>query len=175
MAAFQTPGNPVKTMTAGYRLENVWKDKPEALKDEIVRFWLAHQALPGEVQARQRVDQVIFVLRDQDNEIIGVNTAYPALNPYLGLKLFHYRVFVSPAYRNLDLATKLTVTACDFFNERFLAGKDLDIIGLFAVIESPLLHRAMSSAVWQDRLIYIGKDERGNPLRVYYFDGVRMF
>lgn len=154
-----------------YQIENVWQNKTEALRNEIIQFWLDNGALPGRPQADKRADQVVFLARDAEGRIAAVNTVYPQFNRQLEKNFFYYRVFVSEGHRRNSLADRLTVAACDFFNRRFVEGHNPRIIGLFAVIESKILQQYASQAVRPSGFFYIGKDERGNHQRVYYFDG----
>ena len=157
-----------------YRLENVWESKSDELKNEIIQFWLDNNALTARQQAEQRVDQVIFLVRDQSDQIVAVNTAYSQYNQLLGNSFYYYRVFVSAFHRQADLAAQLTLAACDYFNQRFLAGENPATIGLFTVIENKALKTHLTQAVWRKVLTYIGRDAKGNQLRVYYFDGAHV-
>ncbi|MCP4426250.1 MAG: hypothetical protein GY803_17300 [Chloroflexi bacterium] len=161
-------------MLQNYRLENVWESKTNELRNEIIQFWLEHGALVARQQAGERVDQVIFVVRDQSDQIVAVNTAYQQYNQQLRNHFYYYRAFVSEPHRQSDLAAQLTLTACDYFNQQFLAGRNPQLIGVFTVIESAILRKHGTQAVWRNTLIYIGQDSRGNHLRVFYFDGAHI-
>lgn len=154
----------------GYQIENVWQEKNEALQEEIVTFWLEQKALPEREQAAQRVNQVVYVVRDSEGRIVGLNTAYPQLNQRLGNYFFYIRGFVSPVHRRNKILERLTKDTYDFFNQRFQEGKNPRIIGLFAVVESKALQQHVSEAI-REGFVYIGQDKQGNHLRVAYFDG----
>lgn len=157
-----------------YRLENVWESKTNELRNEIIQFWLDNGALVARQQAEKRVDQIIFVVRDQTDQIVAVNTAFEQYNQQLHNHFYYYRLFVSEPYRQSEVGTNLTLAACDYFNQQFIAGKKPEIKGIFTAIESEILKTHLTQAVWRNTLTYIGQDNRGNHLRVYYFDGVHI-
>lgn len=159
----------------GYRLENVWESKSQELRDEIVRFWLASAALPARDRAVERVDQVIFIVRHGEGGIAGVSTVYKRFNAQLNGTFYCFRCFVAEAHRQENLGAVLLLAARDFLNERFSSGKDPGAIGLFVEVENERLRRLRNQAIWPySKLVFVGKNARGDHLRVYYFDGARI-
>jgi hypothetical protein len=162
-------------LPSGYWLENVWENKGEELREEIVRFWLASAALPARDRAVERVDQVIFIVRHGNGEIAGVSTVYKRLNAQLGNTFYYFRCFVAEAHRQENLGAVLLLAARDFLNERYASGKEPEAIGLFVEVENERLKTMRNQAVWPySQMVYVGKNARGDHLRVFYFDGARI-
>ena len=157
--------------TDTYTVENVWEEKPEALKEEIIDFWLEERALGSREQAEKRVNQVVFVARDSFGEIAGICTAYPQQNLQLRHNFYHYRTFVAAAHRKGMIGIRLLVEARDYFNGRFTQGHNPDIIGIILEIENKEISRRFTEAIWsQTGFIFIGYNHRNDHVRVYYFD-----
>ena len=158
-----------------FTLENVWRDKSEALQEEIVAYWLAQKALPSREQAVQRLPQVIMLLRDAGGAIAAVSTVYRQHNRQLNHPFFYFRCFVSPEQRRKLLAARLIVSVRDFLNARFAAGSDPDVIGMIVEAENEGLNSEHRQAVWpHSGFVFIGLNGRGQQVRVYYFDGARI-
>ena len=162
-------------LPTGYRLENVWENKTVGLKEEIINFWLQVRALQNREEAENRVDQVIFVVRYTNNNIVAVSTVYKQLNKQLNNNFYYFRCFVSTEHRQYNLGAVLIVAARDFLNERFINKMTTDVIGMFAVIENERIKKKRNQAVWPySKFIFVGKNSRGDHLRVFYFDGARI-
>src|SRR5688500_14678966 len=81
-------------MPQGYTVELVWENKPEALVEEIIAFWLANKALPSEEAARKRAPQVVGIARDSNSALAGVSTIYQQHHPRFGVTFHFFRCFV---------------------------------------------------------------------------------
>jgi hypothetical protein len=100
----------------------------------------------------------------------------------LGFPCFYYRSFIGKQYRShglrgLKLAQKILTAAHKHLNNRFLEGSNPNILGLYLQIESESIRRNRNDLIWTDdgmNCVYIGRNESGHHLRVYYFDGARM-
>ncbi len=162
-------------LPTGYRLENVWENKTVGLKEEIINFWLQVRALPTREEAENRVDQVIFVVRYTNNNIVAVSTVYKQFNKQLNNDFYYFRCFVGRGHRQYNLGAVLIVTARDFLNERFISKINTDVIGMFVVSENERINRKRNQAIWPySEFIFVGKNDRGDHLRVFYFDGARI-
>lgn len=157
---------------ASFSFENVWDAKSEPLKDEVVQFWLAHNALPL-AEAQRRVHEVVMVVREPQGRLVAVSTAARGFNPVIGSDCYYYRAFVAPAWRRTGLARALTIRVRDFFDERFDSRDPRAPIGLFVVVENPHL-KAMNLAVWPEGFVFVGRSAEGHHLRVYYFHDARI-
>ncbi|MCA9994800.1 MAG: hypothetical protein KDE56_03565 [Anaerolineales bacterium] len=154
-----------------YTLQNVWEEKSDDLKEEIIDFWLSERALGSREQAEKRVNEVVFVARDSFGEIAGICTAYAQQNLQLRHNFYHYRTFVAAAHRKGNIGIRLLVEARDYFNGRFTQGHNPDIIGIIIEIENKEVSRHFTAAIWpRTGFVFVGYNQRGDHVRVYYFD-----
>jgi hypothetical protein len=152
-----------------YYLENVWENKGPEVREEIIRFWLSEQVL-SEQQAKQRVEQVFLLARDPDKNIVGINTVYKQYNQQLENFFYYYRTYVTPKARKLQMTGEMILEARDYFEARYLDKTDTEAIGMFLEVENEAIKKKLNMAVWPvSNFVYIGKNQRGDHLRVYYF------
>lgn len=157
-----------------YVIKNVWEEKTEDLQKEIINFWVAHGALTQE-QAAERVKQVFCVGREQSGNIAGVGTVYIKYNEQLENSFYYYRSFVAPDHRSNQLATSLLNFTRENLNEAFVKGVNTRCIGMLVEVENEMLKNYWNQAVWPyTGFVYIGKNQRGDHVRVYYFEGARI-
>ena len=78
---------------SGSRIEVVRGAIAPAVADEIVAFWTGQDALPEPV-ARQRLADVVAVLRDESGAVAGINSVYSDRIELIGNRLLWvYRSF----------------------------------------------------------------------------------
>lgn len=160
------------TAKSEFQLDNVWQDKSPEVKEEIIQFWLDNKALGKREQAEQRLPQVAFVARDADGKLAGVSTVYPQRNERLGHEFYYFRCFVAEPQRRQRLAVQLILAARDHFNARFAAGDNPNVIGMIVEVQNEFLRKNRREAVWPNsKFIFVGRNRRGDPVRVFYFDG----
>lgn len=159
-----------------YSLQNVWGTKAPELKTEIIDFWLRTDALPSQEQATARVDQVIVLGRTTaDRQIVAVSTVYEQFNQQLGHPFYYFRCFVEAAHRRASLALHLLVAARQEMNARFVAGENPQILGMVLEVQNAAITQELTQAVWpRTGFVYIGRNVRGDQVRVAYFDGARI-
>jgi len=162
-----------KDQSNEYLLENVWENKTPALKNEIIEFWLKYNALPSREMAEERVRQVFCIGRDgATGQIAGLGTVYEKYNQPLENSFYYYRSFVAPEHRRSLLATNLVLHTRDFLEAAFVKKDLTKCIGMFMEVENEHLQKLRNQAIWPySGFIYIGKNEKGHHLRVYYFKG----
>ncbi|MEM7114422.1 MAG: hypothetical protein AAF614_18450 [Chloroflexota bacterium] len=158
-----------------YTLTNVWENKSDALKEEIVNFWLRERALGSREQAAGRVNQVAMIARDSFGELVGICTVYPRRHPQLRHNFYHFRTFVGAMHRQNLIAAQFAVQTRDYFNDRFVAGHDQHIIGILVEAENEILKTKHTLAIWpHSGMVFVGYNQRGDHIRVFYFDGARI-
>ncbi|MBN1366038.1 MAG: hypothetical protein JW976_14620 [Syntrophaceae bacterium] len=157
-----------------YVIIKVWEDKTKELENEIVDFWLAHGALTRE-QAEERVKQVFCVIRDSSDKIVGVSTVYIKYNERLENSFYYYRSFVAPEHRQESLARNLLKFTRDDLNKAFVEGVITRCIGMMVEVENEYLKKNHNEGIWPDvDFVYIGKNNRGDHVRLFYFEGARI-
>jgi hypothetical protein len=143
-----------------YRIEGVYQNLSDNLRNEVILFWLDNQALSDIAQARQRVDEVAFVVRSPANDLVGISTVFAAPYGANGDVYLHYRMFIHPAHRVPGLMRAITrATRCYFETNPDARGAAR---GMIICTENPKLMRSgvkrlFERSVWG----YAGKDPRG--------------
>jgi hypothetical protein len=130
--------------------------------------------LPGPL-ARQRVQQVQLVAIAGESEVAGVSTAYLEHSPELHMDFWYYRTFVGSAHRHTNVARHLISTNRDLLESRFVSGEDTRAQGMIFELEHEGMRRHLNTALWaHSRFVFIGQNQRGWHVRVYYFPGARV-
>ncbi len=158
-----------------YKYQNVWQVIDQALAEEIITFWLAHKALPNREMAKKRVQQVAVVARNSQDEIVGITTAYEQFSEHLENYFFFVRAFVVESARRSSVASDIVNQLKANMEEAAEDGKLGRCIGLYMEVENKQLQALRNQAVWPaTKFVYVGKNARGDHLRVYYFDGAKI-
>jgi hypothetical protein len=145
-----------------YRLENVYGDISPAVRDEIVAFWLAQRALLDEREARRRVAEVAFLVRNPGGEIVGLNTVYKGA--IRSVPVYFYRSFVRAGDRDPGLSRSLLRSATRYFATRG------DARGIAFVAENPkLTRRGAVASVQRLGFRLLGTDPAGRQVFVQEF------
>lgn len=159
----------------GFSIEAVKGQLNDALAGELLAFWTGLGAL-NEQQGRERLPQVLAVLRDANGAIVGVNSAVTVSVPQLGQQYLDQ-------YRNLLIAgADLPANQVAMLQEawRLLAasreaGERPESLGMFVMIPDPVMQQSSPAAVWPNTgLIHAGYTPDGTQIRVRYYEGVRL-
>ncbi len=154
-------------------ITNVWQSKSAELIEDIIAFWKAHRAIPPNADITKRAQQVVLVVRNEKDQIIGITTSY--LTNYAPLKnsFFVFRGMLAPEYRIPGLFIKMTLTTIQVLEDfsKTLNGKDRPI-GIIAEIENPHLKEARITKT-PSGMTLIGFSQKENPIYAYYFQGAR--
>ncbi|MBX3015409.1 MAG: hypothetical protein KF832_28070 [Caldilineaceae bacterium] len=159
-----------------YQLDKVWEAKTPALQAEIMRFWLHTGALSSHEEAENRVNQVIFVARTKaEQQIVAISSVYIQVNQQLGYPCYYFRCFVEERHRRASLASQLLLATQQELNARFGGGENPQVIGMVVEVQNEALRQFRTEAIWpHSGFVYIGRNGRGDPVRVAYFDGARI-
>jgi hypothetical protein len=141
----------------------------EALARDLVSFWTSRGAL-DQAAARERLAQVVCVLRDRRGQIAGVNSAYPAAVPQIGGRTFWiYRSYLP------DVPPEAWPAMA---NHAFLALQagyrrtDGGPVGVCWAIDDPDRLAQHPEALWLWPVsMYAGYLPDGRQLRIRYFEG----
>lgn len=137
--------------------------------DELVRFWSERGAL-SEPAARQRLAEVVCVLRDSDGEVAGVNSVYADRVELIGGRRFWiYRSFLRPDHR--ECGPEMIDAAFEALDEEFQATNE-GPVGVCVLIADREEMRRRPEAVWPGvGFIYAGYTRGGAQARIAYFEG----
>jgi hypothetical protein len=155
-----------------YRVEPYAGDTEAA--DGILAMW-TREGVVREQEARRRVHEALNVVVDRDEGVIAVSTAYVRRNAQLLMDLWYFRTFVSTPHRNTHIATQLTMHNRDLLQRRFLSGDDTRAGGVCFELQNKGMRKYINPAIWQPvDFIFVGDNDRGDPVRVHYFPGARV-
>jgi hypothetical protein len=156
-----------------YRIEPL-AESTAVTPEDVIGLWQREGVLPGRL-ARQRVHQVQLVATTFTGEVAGVSTVYLEYIPQLRMDLWYYRTFVSSAHRHTNVARHLISSNRDLLERRFVSGEDTRAEGMIFELENEGMRRHLNTALWaHSRFVFIGEDQRGWHIRVYYFPGARV-
>jgi hypothetical protein len=163
-------------MAAGerYQYENVWQKVTPDLKREIIEFWKRCNALPPAEDPEERADQVVFIVRSESGEIAGLNTAVKVFAKRFNNSFYFYRTMTAPGFRVAGIADELVVRTRDFLEDLFKRETEKTCIGILMTLESEILNTRFNEAIRPNKFIFMGYNERGHQIRVYYFEGAEI-
>jgi hypothetical protein len=153
-----------------YRIERL-DEIDEVTPDDVLALWAREGAVP-EAEASRRVHEVMMVAIDKDDSLAGISSVYLQRNAQLGMDLWHFRTFVGTPHRGSNLSLQLLWTSRDHLEERFVAGEDTRGPGVIIELEHEGLKGWFNRAYWwPSKVSFIGENERGDHVRVYFFPG----
>jgi hypothetical protein len=153
----------------GYRLA-LYLEQDAVAAQDVVDLWTRNRVLPPDEAAR-RVREVLLVATGPGGALVGVCTAYLQRSARLHMDLWHFRTFVDPAHRSADLARVMARISREQLQERYVSGADTRGAGVLYEVEAEVLKRN-TLAVWRaTQTVFLGENEKGAHLRVFYFPG----
>ena len=158
-----------------YQYQNVWKKLTPELITEITEFWANEKALPKDAQPTKRAEQVVVIMRDENNKLAAVSTAIAKVVPRLRQTLYYYRTFCAEKHRLNNTSTGMLQASQKALLEHNQKKDKPDAIGIILEIENKAIHARFNEATWTNTSFsFIGYSPRGLPLRVYYFPGFKL-
>jgi hypothetical protein len=159
----------MQAVPGGYQVQ-AFAEQTAVSAEDVVELWTREGVLRPE-RAVQRTDEILLIASDSAGDPVGVCTTYLAPHDQLRTELWHTRLFVAAAHRQSHLAVALALIARDTLAQRFVEG-DRRGIGIIFNVESELLKRPLPQADWpRTRFVFIGQNEHGDHVRVFYFPG----
>lgn len=155
-------------------LQNVWGGELDSIRSQVLEIWRHHGGPTGR-EAEGRLRQIVFVVKDEAGNLIGISTAFKAYIRQLRNHFYAIRLMLVSGHRIPGLTSHLLVSTRDFL-ESVHAQDDTDqAIGLITLVENPSLKQHRNEAVWPaSGMVYIGNSKEGHHIRVYYFKGARI-
>lgn len=154
----------------------VWKNITPELEAELVQFWVSNKAIVDEKLAAERAKQVVCLARSEQGGIIGVSTAQPRIVPRLRQPMYYYRNFIVADYRGKQLSMPFLLKSKQVLQDYNLALPEPVCIGIIMELENQSLAAHFNQAHWHlTGFTFIGYSPKGLHLRVWYFEGVRLF
>ena len=122
-----------------YRLINMTDNQDQTIIDKIIKMWKQAGVLPKDANPLNRVKQVIVAALDENDNVVGVNTAYsfkPEHGKLEGKVVFPMRQFILSAHRNFELNRKMLWLSFDILSNNTIGAE-----GIILVLENPKLTR----------------------------------
>jgi hypothetical protein len=160
------------TAAKEHRIEAVRGRMTAHLADRVLGFWSRYDALE-EAVARERLSQVVCVLLDEVDRIVGVNSVFERRVELVGSRRFWiYRAFLAPGVPQ-ELHRTMAEAAHRALDENYRPGPGEPIgICLFADADSV---RRDPETVWPATgMLHAGYLPDGRQVRVGYFEGARI-
>lgn len=156
------------TIHRDYRVYSVCGRIDPDTAREVLDFWRQGRLVPAE-EALRRVPEVLCVARDAQGELVGLNSAYRAVDPGTLRVYYYYRTFIRDADRGVvGLPTIMLRFAETCLRER--ASID-GVSGMRLVMENPkLMHPAIDKRLRKAGFESVGQDARGCAIWQLGFD-----
>lgn len=153
-------------MDQGHSIEVVQGRLGGAEEADVLAFWAERANLSGEA-ARERLGQVVCLLRDADGTLAGVNSAYEQAVALIGGRRFWvHRSLLAPGLGDEEWERMLIACFDQLASEFDPAGP----IGLFVAVDDPGLPERMPEAIWpRSGFVYAGFLPDGRQARIRYF------
>lgn len=140
----------------------------DARADQVLEFWAASGAL-SRSDARERLTEVVCVLRDADGAVAGVCSVYAADVALIGDRRFWVFRSLLPGAAVDHVPAMISATFAALAAEFDEAPGSP--IGLCVLLAGAAERRRRPEAEWPDpRMIYAGYLDDGRQVRIAYFD-----
>lgn len=154
--------------------ENVWRADVSEVSGQVLDIWKQYGGPVADL-AGERLSQLVFLIRNDAGQVVGMSTAFKAYVKQLRNHFFAVRLMLIPDYRIPGLTSKLLVTTRDFLESACASESSPQPIGLITLVENNRLKEKRNEAIWPaSGMVYIGNSRDGHHIRVYYFKGARI-
>jgi hypothetical protein len=157
------------------KISTVWKKVTPELEAELIEFWNANKAVGNDADPGKRAKQAVCIARDEKGQLVGVSTAHPRIVPRLRQPMYYYRNFVAEPARRQKLAAAFLEASKKALQDFNLAQSKPLCLGMLIELENKAIAAHRNEAQWKEGFTFIGYSPKGSPLRVWYFDGVKLF
>jgi hypothetical protein len=154
--------------------ENRWLKDTTDIEQQVRDLWQSHRGPTGD-SAVERLHQLVFAVRNEIGEVVGMSTAFKVYVKQLRNYFYASRLMLVPSYRIPGLTSKLFVSTRDFL-ESIHRDEPVDpAIGFMTLVENSRLKGKRNEAIWPaSGMVYIGNSKDGHHIRVYYFKGAHI-
>jgi Predicted metal-binding protein related to the C-terminal domain of SecA len=152
----------------GYKLYNVYQKTTPDLRREIVAFWQRNKAIPDLREAERRAHEVVYLIRNPAEVIVGVSSVYTARAGNPPASYYFYRMFIQPGDRIYGMMRLVTIRTRDFLRDEVPKPEPR---GLVIITENPkLMRKGMQRVFARFGFEFVSKTQRGLDVWVYRFE-----
>lgn len=164
-----------RRLSEGYNTEVAWELLDPTLATKVAAFSVEQELYPDETTAHIHVRSTATVGLDVSGVVVGIATVEKVLVPQLDTHMWQYRTFIAKTHRQSHLASVMLLETRNFFEDMYVSAKNRECMGMYMEVDNEMLKRVRNHAIWPNsNFVYIGKNERGDHLRVYYFPDARL-
>ena len=158
----------------GLTFQCIWGEEAPDVRADACKVWQRYGALVSESDLEPRSKEIVFVVRDINQEIVALSTARSIKARFLNNHFFYeFRCFIAPGFRVPGLDSALALKTKMLLQDREEPGGQHK--GLIMIIEHPELKARRTKAVWSATgMVFAGYTPQGHHVRVGYFDGARI-
>jgi GNAT superfamily N-acetyltransferase len=154
---------------------DVWQKADEKDRQDAAALWRADGAISDEQSIQDRLPQLCVLCRASSGELLAMTTAYRHFSSQLDNQFYVLRMYVGKKARRSGVGFRLLHRVIEVLEQRYRSGEDTSAIGILFELENPTIQQARSEAIWPTtRFVFIGKNVRGDHVRVRYFEGARI-
>ncbi|MCP4008293.1 MAG: hypothetical protein GY726_02135 [Proteobacteria bacterium] len=150
----------------GHSIHAVDGQCEEALRNEILHFW---QDMVSPQDMQQRLSEVVLVVRNSSDELVGLTTGFLGVPLKPDLKFWYLRISFAPGARGVFRLPRRVATLT---RDRLLARRHPQADGVAIVLENsklrqPSIRRLLVNEGWKP----LGKGPLGNEVWYVCADG----
>ena len=152
----------------GYSLFAVYGVTTQKCRKEILELWQRNNAIASSYINEDRARQVVYMIRNASDQLVGVSTVYVSNFKRPGNPYFFYRMFIQQGDRVPGLMRFVTLRTRDLLAANHKQGQPH---GLLIVTENQKLMRpGMQRMFNRNGFEYLGQGPRGNDIWVSHFN-----
>lgn len=151
----------------GYTLDQVYNKTTPSLRREIIVFWKKNQAIANPQETEKRAHEVVYIVRNRSNDIVGVSSVYIGDFMQPGKRYYFCRMFIQPTDRIAGMMRFVFLQTLDALQSVNTSDKPS---GMVVVTENQkLMRKGMRCLFERIGGQYFGRGPRGNDLWVWSF------
>ncbi len=154
-----------------YRILNVYGKTDEAAREKIIACWHRNKLflkMPS-VKLERRARQVVYMVLNRQEQVVGVSTVFIAKLPRDGQSYFFYRMFIQPPDRIYGMMKLLTIESCKFLADTPQSDQTMGVI-IFTE-NKKLMRPGLKRMFQKNHFEYLGKNPKNQDVWRWAFSG----
>ena len=155
-----------------FRFVKVFDNITEDVSKKIINMLVSENGFSPS-DAEKRVHEILFIALDENDDIVGSCSGIPYFVKELNGWFLYYRSYTSTKARQNGLSYNIINVTRSYLNDN-RNFKGVELCGIYAIFESPLLNQLKNYIIPRSGLTLIGFTEEGYQIRVRYFDDAKI-